>query len=101
MKLVFTQENSPVVHSAKNILEMNGIDCRLKNEHGSSIGSAFGSANWLELWVNNDNDFDKAKTIIDQEILNPADKPTWVCSQCNETNDGNFKICWKCQSPAE
>ena len=45
MKLVYTHENSPAVHSAKNILEMNGIECLLKNEHGSTMGGEFGITN--------------------------------------------------------
>jgi len=56
MSLVYRNENPLFVHSAKNILDINGIDSFLKNEHGSTMGPEFGSSNLLELWVSNSDD---------------------------------------------
>jgi len=98
MKLVYTHENMSLVHSAKNILEMNNINCLIKNEHGNTMGAEFGITNLAEVWVLDANDYDKAIAVIEEKIANPTEKSSWVCSKCNEKNEGNFEICWKCQT---
>ncbi|MGB0495781.1 MAG: DUF2007 domain-containing protein [Kangiellaceae bacterium] len=98
MKLVYRHENMSLVHSAKNILEMNEIDCLVKNEHGNTMGAEFGISNLAEVWVLNSDDHDKAFTLIDDKVINSSEKSSWVCSECQEENEGSFEICWKCQS---
>ena len=98
MKLIYTHENMSLVHSAKNILEMNGIDCLLKNEHGNTMGAEFGITNLAEVWILDTDDYDKALKIIEDKISNVSEKSPWICGECNEENEGNFEICWKCQS---
>jgi len=98
MNLVYTHENSIAVQSAKNILEMRGIDCFYKNEHGNTMGREFGMSNLLELWVKNSKDYEKAKSIIEKQIASSEEKTSWICNECNEKNEGNFEICWKCQT---
>jgi len=98
MKLVYTHENMSVVHSAKNILEMNGIDCLLKNEHGNTMGGEFGISNLVEIWVLNAAQYDEASVIIKNKVTNLEEKSSWVCGECKEENDGSFEICWKCQN---
>lgn len=99
MKLAYQHENRAIVHSAKNILEVRGIDCHIKNDHGNTMGAEFGIANTLlELWVMNDNELSKASDILNQEVLNPENLPPWTCSNCNEENEGSFEFCWNCQT---
>lgn len=98
MSLVYRHENNLMVHSAKNILEVNGIDCFLKNEHGNTMGREFGMSNLLELWVSDNKDYDKAMSLIESEVNNPVEKNAWNCKSCHEENEGTFEICWKCQS---
>ncbi len=98
MKLIYTHENMAVVHSAKNILEMNGIECHLKNEHGNTMGAEFGMSNLVEIWLLNADDYDKALSIIESEITNPVEKNKWICDNCKDENEGSFQICWKCQT---
>ena len=99
MKLVYKDENMTIVHSVKNILELNDIDCVLKNEHSHTMGAEFGlSDTLLELWLSNDDDYEKASSLIDSQVLNPPTKSSWVCGKCGEENEGSFEICWKCQN---
>jgi len=98
MKRIYSNDNMVAVHSAKNILEINGIDCILKNEHSNAMGAVFGTSNLIELWVKNIEDYEVAKSIIEEKITNPQDLANWVCGQCNEQNEGSFEVCWKCQS---
>ena len=100
MKLVYEHESSILVHSAKNVLESKQINCTVKNEYsGTTGGAVLGIANtYLELWIINDRDFDKAKSIINSKLANPENMKDQVCKQCNETNDNSFEVCWKCKT---
>lgn len=99
MKLIYTHENVMLVHSAKNILEQNNIESALKNEYSAPNGANLGISNiFLELWVVNDEDYIRAREIIEREIVNPEPQAMWICSQCKEENAGSFDFCWNCQS---
>lgn len=98
MKLIYKDENMMVIHSVKNILELNDIDCYIKNEHGHTMGAEFGLSNTLlELWLSNSDDYEKASSIIDKQIHATTTESSWTCDSCGEENDGNFGLCWKCQ----
>lgn len=99
MRHIYTHENIVILHSAKNILALNGITSFVKNEHAIPNGARHGINNiFLELWINDDRDYTKAKDIIENEVDNPVLKKSWQCSECNEENDGSFDLCWKCSA---
>lgn len=99
MKCIYTHDNIIVLHSVKNVLALNDIESFIKNEHTIPAGARHGISNiFHELWVLNDQDVDKAASIIESEVENPSPKPSWVCTNCDEENDGSFEVCWKCQS---
>lgn len=99
MKLIYKHDNILVLYSAKNVLALNGIDAFVKSEHISSWGARFGISNiFHELWLQCDQDYGKASTIIENEIESPEPKDSWVCGTCNEENDGSFEVCWNCQN---
>jgi hypothetical protein len=99
MQKIYTDENVVVLHSAKNILALNGIESFVKNEHTIPNGARHGIQNmFLELWIINDQDFAKASSIIEEQLTNAAPTEPWVCSKCAEENDGSFDFCWKCQT---
>ncbi|MEX0738959.1 MAG: DUF2007 domain-containing protein [Pseudohongiella sp.] len=99
MKLIYTHDNIVVLHSVKNILALNGIESFVKNEHTIPVGANHGINNtFLELWLRDDRDDEKAAAIIESEIENQNPKDAWTCSGCGEENDGSFDVCWKCQN---
>jgi|TARA_B110000967_G_C18339188_1_gene295793 hypothetical protein len=99
MQKIYTDENVVVLHSAKNILALNGIESFVKNEHTIPNGARHGIQNmFLELWIINDQDFAKASSIIEEQLTKAAPIESWVCSKCAEENDGSFDFCWKCQT---
>ena len=68
MRQIYTHENIMVLHSAKNILALNGIEAFVKNEHTLPNGARHGIDNiFLELWIINDQDFAKASSIIEEQ----------------------------------
>ena len=99
MKHIYTHDNIVVLHSAKNILELHGIESFVKNEHSMPVGPSHGINNvFLELWILNDNDYNKASAVIENEVENQVPKDSWQCGSCGEVNDGSFELCWKCQT---
>lgn len=102
MRHVYTHDNIAILHSAKNILSLNGIEAFVKNEHTIPSGARHGIENtFLELWIQNDKDFERASSIIEKELLSPQVKPPWQCARCDEENDGSFDFCWNCRTEAK
>jgi hypothetical protein len=86
------------VYSVKNVLELNEIQSQVKNEYTHTIGGGLGLANTLaELWLLHDEDYDRAKAVIETQILHPPPLSPWICDKCGEMNEGSFQVCWKCQ----
>ena len=101
MRRVYENEKELIVHSAKNVLELNGIECFLKNEHSASVGGNLGITNTCaELWISNISDYENAVSLLEKEINNSASKASWTCDKCDEANDGSFELCWNCQNAA-
>ena len=99
MKHIYTHDNVLVLHSVKNLLAINGIGSFVKNEHTIPVGARHGISNiFHELWILNDQDYQRALDIIDIEIENTPHKAPWICGQCHEENAGSFQVCWQCQS---
>ena len=98
MKLVYTHENRLLVLNVINILNDYQIKAIINKEFASSaVGGLAPIDTWLEAWVLNNSDFDKAKRII--ATLNiELDQPKWRCSYCQEYNDTTFDYCWNCHT---
>lgn len=101
MKKLTTSTNLVMINHYKNVLESEGIGCRIKNEHlGSIVGEIPFLEVWPELWVINDLDYDRAKQLIDEKITDESPQPVWRCTKCGEQNEGQFAACWKCGEAA-
>ncbi len=104
MKKVFVDEMIVWVVQAKQVLEEAEIPCFIKNEFsGNLAGEVPFTETWPELWVHRDEDSDQAKELLlplreSRVALEKADEALsdWTCPQCNETNEGNFSMCWSC-----
>lgn len=100
MKMVYTSENQFLVNNAKNIVECSGISTFIKNEFvQGAVGEIAAFDTWPEVWVLDDNDFDKAKAII-SATESSANRANWICNHCFEENASSFEICWQCQRDA-
>ena len=101
MKKLTTSPSLVTINHYKNVLESEGIACRIKNEHlGSIVGEMPFVEVWPELWVVNDLDFDRARQLIDEDITAESPGTTWKCKHCGEENEGQFGACWNCGKPA-
>ena len=97
MKLIYTNENQFLVNNVKNILENEAIPVSLKNEFAAGGAGALAPFDtWVELWLINDGDEERAEQIL-ATSLNQQAEADWVCPQCQEENDTSFDLCWQCQ----
>jgi hypothetical protein len=72
----------------------------LKNEFAAgAAGDLVPHETWLELWVVNDTDYERALHVLDTSFSH-TDDVEWICSRCDEKNDASFEFCWNCQSNA-
>jgi len=98
MKLIYTNENIFLVNNAKNILENHHIEVTLKNEFAAGAAGLLAPIDtWVELWVINDIDENKANIAL-AKALQQQGEYDWFCSQCQEKNDASFDTCWQCQT---
>ena len=98
MKLIYTHENGFLVNNIRNLLEQASIQVIVKNEFASGgAGDLSPFDTWPELWLINENDFEKATQVINSSISKPCSKD-WVCEKCGEPNDTSFDFCWRCNT---
>lgn len=100
MQRVFSDPNSLIVGNIYNLLERDGIEVVYRNEDlmGGAGELPPGEA-WLEVWIVNDADADRAAALI-RDVMAPDDRAPWICDHCQESNPPSFEICWHCAEPA-
>ena len=101
MRKVYAHENLAILTAAKNLLELNQIECFSKNEFHASGGHVGWAGIPIELWVYDDTQADEAIALLETEFTAPEAGAEWTCASCGEVNEGSFETCWKCQAPAE
>ena len=86
------------VTQMQQVLEMNGIACRVEGEHRSGVGAVIGPAEaWPELWVDDPSQLTEAQRLVDEALQPAAQEQTdWTCPRCREVNEGQFGACWNC-----
>jgi len=94
---IYQAANLPQAHLLAGLLRHANIAVRVFNENAQGgLGELpFGEV-YPEVWIENDQDLSKAKTIIRDFEHPPADAGSVFCHVCNEENPANFELCWKC-----
>ena len=84
MKMIYSSESSFLANNVKNIMEAQQIDTFIKNEFSQgAVGEISAFDAWPEVWVFNDEDYERALTIVegivatlnDQTALRVANAP--------------------------
>ena len=100
MKKVTCADSLVTISHYRNLLESEGIEAFIRNEHlGGILGEMPFQEVWPELWVRNDLDLDRAKQLIDATITQESPTEPWRCANCGVGNEGQFAVCWQCQTP--
>lgn len=98
MRRVYRSESLADVAHWRNILELRGILCHIRNLYASGVT---GEVPWLEslpeLWVLDDRDAPLAERLIREGRSAPPGSSTpWTCEGCGERSDSQFTACWNC-----
>ncbi len=98
MKKVYSVKDPLMVAHLRNVLATFGIHCVTRNHDLSTAAGELPPIDcWPELWITDDDNFDRAKTILRKTLapLKAVRKP-WMCAGCGEEIEGQFSECWKC-----
>jgi hypothetical protein len=84
-------------HIVLGLLRQAGIEATVLNEHArGGLGDIpFGEA-YPEVWIEDDRDVQRARTIIHQYQSTPVNTATRKCAACGEESPANFDLCWNC-----
>ncbi|CCN50415.1 conserved hypothetical protein [Vibrio nigripulchritudo MADA3029] len=87
-------------HIVCELLKAQGVDVEVRGEglFGLQGELPFGSDTEPYIWLLNEYQYDKAKTIVDA-YLNQSEnreQPNWCCPECDEWIEAQFGACWKC-----
>jgi hypothetical protein len=86
----------------RNFLEAEGIRCRLRNEFlAGAAGELPPIQCWPEVWVD-DLYAQRARELVAELVEQDRDDVAspWQCPSCGEWVEGNFRLCWNCDTPA-
>ncbi|MDP5032884.1 MAG: DUF2007 domain-containing protein [Paraglaciecola sp.] len=101
MLKVYSHHDRFMVWQIKQWLEQNGIPCFVKNEFAIGAMGELSPFDVLpEVWLTDEGWLAKAQKLIKDFEHQPL-QHSWLCERCQESNDGNFELCWQCGTPAE
>ncbi len=96
MRKLFSPVSRIQLYLFKSLLESEGIVCFIKNEYPPAAGELPPITAMPELWVMNDDQYERAIKLIQENSLSRQLSTPWKCSQCGEQLEGQFTICWRC-----
>lgn len=101
MEKFYSDYNQVKVRQIKALLDNANIPSFIKNEFIQGASGEIPPHETLpEIWLMDGEWRVKAQSIVDEleeEIANASDID-WQCETCSESNEGQFMICWQCQS---
>ena len=97
MQPLYSSLNLHEIYHLKNLLEAEGIHCRIKNELLSRLAGEIPFTECApQLWLLNERDFDRAEQILAEFNRGSVTTPIWRCTNCGEDLEGQFSACWHC-----
>lgn len=82
----------------KGLLDEAAIPSMIRNEHlAMALGELAPSDCSPEVWILNDEDYSRAKEIVDTLRNTKVETHNaWICPSCGESIEGQFTSCWNC-----
>ncbi len=97
MKKLISAESLVTINHYRNLLESEGIASEIKNAIlGGIAGEMPLDQVWPELWVIDDLNYERARQLIDEAVIEESPQEPWTCRKCGEQNEGQFAACWNC-----
>ena len=102
MRHVYSHQDHARVGFFKSILDDAGIATFMKNDASSNTTDIPSLIIAPTLCVVNDEDFDRARAILNAAVLPPpSTQADWKCASCGEEVPGTFDTCWNCGAPRD
>lgn len=97
MKRLVQAPNVAIATLWADLLRLQGgIDASVQRWWAGSIAGEIPPDQALpEVWVHDDDDFDRARDLL-HALTTQAIPRHWCCRNCSETVDGPFEQCWNC-----
>ena len=93
---LYTAANLQEAFIIKNLLELEGINCSVRNFNSSSIvGEIPFTHAWPEVWLIQEKDRQKGEKVLNKFKKERTDENK-MCENCSEINPLNFEFCWNC-----
>jgi rubrerythrin len=96
---IFEDFDITLVGHYQSVLETNNIATFMKNQFGTSGAGELPFVEVIpQLWVLNEADAERAKSLIG-ELDNPDSNKqpeAWTCPDCGIALEAAFTHCWKC-----
>jgi rubredoxin len=99
MKHVFTATTmSADQEIVKGLFDEANIPCMIRNDQlAMGPGELAPSDCAPEVWILNDEDYPRAKEIVEAVRNAKVEIPdAWTCPSCGEAIEGQFTSCWNC-----
>ncbi|MGS2719624.1 putative signal transducing protein [Paraglaciecola aestuariivivens] len=97
MLKVYSHNSRFMVFQVKQLLDDKGIPCFVKNEFAIGAMGELSPMDVLpEVWINDPEWLPQAQACVQAFSVQQGSNSTWLCSQCQEQNAGNFELCWQC-----
>jgi Putative prokaryotic signal transducing protein len=97
---VYSAPHALVLGNLRNALLAEGIASEVRTPFlAAARGDVPFTECWSELWVVDDQDADRALSLI-RAVLEPGEQKavSWRCQKCGEEIEGQFGACWQCGS---
>lgn len=97
VKRVYCAANFTEAHLLRQMLGREGIAVKVFNENAQSgLGDIPFTQTYPEIWLVNDRDEARARTLLQAYERASAPERQVSCRACHETNPANFDLCWNC-----
>ena len=98
---IFASPDMVMLGHLRNVLELEGIPCRLRNlDLGAAAGQLPPTECWPELWIDRAADLERARRLLAQTQERGQERgAAWKCASCGERHGAQFTDCWRCGRP--
>lgn len=97
MKKIYSASNLMEAQIVLDLLEHAYIPAKIFNQHAQGVAGEIPFTHaYPEIWITREDDFERAKRIIDTYENTPVATGNVQCPSCGEDNPANFQLCWKC-----
>ncbi|KJY83135.1 hypothetical protein TW81_08970 [Vibrio galatheae] len=98
---IYSASNPAEAHIVCELLKSQRISCEVRGEgiFGLQGEVPLGESSEPFIWLLDSGQVEQAHAVIEQFNCASSGTP-WCCTQCGETNEAQFGVCWQCGESA-